>query len=113
MSIWVMGVGAGLTYMYMKQTTFSGSIESAKRKYESRHQQQPADTEFSVSHMQNVSDASTSKAAATPSNISLSKGDQSSLNNAGSSLQAEQRAYDRGIGQAIDGLYMEQTVPQI
>jgi len=110
-----MGVGAGMAYLYMKKASISTSIEDAKKEFENRHDQQPADGEFSVGHIKNLSEATTCKTVDTPANKELSKTDQYKLNSQEGVLTAEQLEYDSGgCGPLkITGLYMEQHVPQI
>lgn len=109
-----MGVGAGMAYLYMKQASISTSIEDAKKEFENRHDQQPADGEFSVGHIKNASEVATLRAIETPANKELSKTDQDKLNSQEGVLTAEQLKYDSGCGlNKITGIYMEQHVPQI
>lgn len=110
-----MGVGAGMAYLYLKKASFSTSIEDAKKEFENRHNQQPADGEFSVGDIKNLHEATTGKVVDKPANRELSKTDQYKLNSQGGVLTAEQLEYDSGgCGPPeITGIYMEQHVPQI
>lgn len=116
MSLWLLGLGGSVAYVLMKQQTINGSIERAGRQFENRHGQRPADGGFSVGDLNRIHDKGSKKnASETPASSELSKKEQSALNSAGSVFAAEEKDYDATqdpVGH-IEGIYMEQVIPQI
>jgi hypothetical protein len=116
MSVWLIGLGAGMTYVLMKQQTIHGTIARAEREYEARHKQGPADGGVSVGVLDAINKKDVRKPAAeAPANTELSKSEQAALNKAGDGFEQDELAYDKQQGDVgvIEPIYMEQHVPQI
>ncbi len=117
MSVWVLGLGAGLTYVLMKQRSIYGTIQRVEYEHEQRHGQLPADGGVSVGDLERIKDKGSRKPAAeTPASTELPTGEQSKLNSAGKALESEEVAYDRaqdGHVGAIEPIYMDFGAVQI
>ena len=114
MSVWALGLGAGLTYALMKQQTIYGSIQRAKVLHEERNAQE-ADSTVSVGELNKVKALNRPKAADTPGTEHLTQSERGKLQAAGKALENEAVSYDSAAQEnsgVIEGVYMQHAVPQ-